>query len=255
MYTKQWFNGIRGRSPLFLGILGLLLAASPAPAQDAAPSQGAGQTQRPEDGRSGPIFGKIIAIHDGTLEVTRPDGNSMTVKITDKTEYRKDQQSVKLTDFKVGDMVFIRAEGNADAGFKAMLVATRTGSGPGGQGMGGPGGNMMIMGGGELGKDFVFGEVKSVDAPKITVLRPDNVTQTLELNEETSLRKGRDSVTMADIQVGDHVFVRGGVQNNAFVPKMVMVIGTEQWKRMQEMGMTPGVVKPQGDKKPDPPQQ
>src|SRR5262249_4720425 len=72
--------------------------------------------------------------------------------------------------------------------------------------------------------------------PKITVLRPDNVTQTLELNEETSLRKGRESVTMADIQPGDHVFVRGGVESNTFVPKMVMVIGPEQWKRMQEMG-------------------
>src|SRR5207247_1970762 len=108
----------------------------------------------------------------------------------------------------------------------------RSGGSPGGPGMGGPGGGMM-MGGGELGKDFVFGEVKSVDAPKITVMRPDNVTQTLELNEETSLRKGRESVTMADIQPGDHVFVRGGVQANAFVPKMVMVIGPEQWKRMQ----------------------
>jgi hypothetical protein len=58
----------------------------------------------------------------------------------------------------------------------------------------------------------------------------------LELNEETSLRKGRDSITMADIQVGDHLFARGAVENNAFVPKMVMVIGPEQWKRMQEMG-------------------
>jgi hypothetical protein len=36
---------------------------------------------------------------------------------------------------------------------------------------------------------------------------------------------------------------------------MVMVIGPEQWKRMQEMGMAPGLSKPQGDKKPDPPQQ
>jgi hypothetical protein len=33
--------------------------------------------------------------------------------------------------------------------------------------------------------------------------------------------------------------VRGGVQNNAFVPKNVMVISPEQWKRMQEMGMMP----------------
>lgn len=256
MYTKQWFNGILSRSPLFLGILGLLLAATPA--QEAGPSQGAqgaGQMQRQEEGRGRFVGGKITALKDGALELTRPDGASVTVKLTDKTEYRKDRQTAKIADFKVGDFVLIRTEGAGDQDLTATLVAERTGGGPGGQGMGGPGGGMMMMGGGELGKDFVFGEVKSVDAPKITVLRTDNVTQTLELNEETSLRKGRDSVTMADIQVGDHVFVRGGVQNNAFVPKMVMVIGAEQWKRMQEMGMTPGVVKPQGDKKPDPPQQ
>jgi uncharacterized protein DUF5666 len=250
MRTKQWFCRIWSRSPLCLGIFGLFLAATLTPAQEAAPPQGAGQTQRPDDGRGRPVFGKITAIRDGALELTRPDGNSITVKITDKTEYHKDQQTARLADFKVGDMVFIRAEGNADQGFTAVLVAGRTGGGPG---TGGPGGGMMM--GGELGKDFVFGEVKSVDAPKITVLRPDNVTQTLELNEETSLRKGRESVTMADIQVGDHVFVRGAVQSNTFVPKMVMVIGPEQWKRMQEMGMGPGLAKPQGDKKPDPPQQ
>jgi hypothetical protein len=80
--------------------------------------------------------------------------------------------------------------------------------------------------------------VKSIDAPKLTVLRPDNVTQTLELNEETSLRKGRESITMADIQPGDHVVVRGAVQNYTFMPKNVMVLSPEQWKRMQEMGMS-----------------
>lgn len=244
MRTKQLF-------PLSLLFL---LAATSALAQDAAPPQGAGQTRRPEDGRGQFVGGKITAIKEGALELTRMDGASVTVKLTDKTEYRKDRQAAKLADFRVGDMVFVRTEREGDQNLTALMVAGRTGGGPGGQGMGGPGGGMM-MGGGELGKDFVFGEVKSVDAPKITVLRPDNVTQTLELNEDTSLRKGRDSVTMADIQVGDHVFVRGGVQNNAFVPKMVMVIGAEQWKRMQEMGMTPGAAKPQGDKKPDPPQQ
>jgi hypothetical protein len=76
--------------------------------------------------------------------------------------------------------------------------------------------------------------VKSFNAPKITVLRTDNVTQTIELNEETSLRKGRESVTMADIQVGDHIFARGASQGDAFTPKNVMVIEAEQWKRMQE---------------------
>jgi len=86
-----------------------------------------------------------------------------------------------------------------------------------------------------------MGEVKSVDAPKLTVLRPDNVTQTLELNEDTSLRRGRESITMADIQPGDHVMVRGAVENNVFVPKNLMLFSPEQWKQMEEMRKMAGV--------------
>lgn len=230
------------------------LAQDPAssPAQKQTPPPGAGRMQGMREGR-GVLFGKITAIGNGTLELAKPDGTTAKVKITDKTQFRKDRQEAKLTDFKVGDLVMVRPEDNGDQGLTALLILSRTGTG--GPGMGGPGGgNMMMMGGGELGKDYVFGEVKSVDAPKITVLRPDNVTQTLELNEETSLRKGRESVTMADIQPGDHVFIRGGVQNNAFVPKMVMVIGPEQWKRMQDMGMVTFGNKPAADSKPNPPQ-
>ena len=247
---------MRMQPSLRLSLL-LLLGATPVLAQDPVtppqPQQSSGGELRPQEGRGRGVVGKITAIKDGALELDRMDGARVTVKLTDKTEYRKDRQSAKLADFKVGDTVMIRAEGGGDQDLTALLVAGRTGNGPGGPGVGGPGGGMM-MGAGELGKDFVFGEVKSVDAPKITVLRPDNVTQTLELNEETSLRKGRESVTMADIQVGDHVFVRGGMQNNAFVPKMVMVIGPEQWKRMQEMGMLPGASKPPADSKPNPPE-
>src|SRR5215467_7865931 len=252
-HTKQKFSRVWSRSLLWLGILGLLPAAVPAMAQDVTSPQGADQMQRRGEGRGQGVVGQITSIKDGALELKKMDGTTVTVKLTDKTDYRKDRQTAKLSDFKTGDAVFIRTEGTGDQDLTAVTVAGRTGNGPGmGFGPGDRGG--MMMGGGEIGKDFVFGEVKSVDAPKITVLRPDNVTQTLELNEETSLRKGRDSVTMADIQVGDHVFVRGAVQNNSFVPKTVMVIGAEQWKRMQEMGMTPGVVKPPGEKKPDPPQ-
>jgi preprotein translocase subunit YajC len=179
------------------------------------------------------LFGKITAISNGTVQLAKPDGTTAVVKITDKTEFRKDRQNAKLEDFKVGDTVFVRGEENADHSVTAAMIGARPGGGPQGGAGRGPGGG---AGFGEMGKDFVAGEVKSVDAPKLTVLRPDNVTQTLELNEDTSLRKGRDSITMADIQPGDHVVVRGGVQNNMFVPKNVMVVSLEQWKRMQEMG-------------------
>ena len=99
---------------------------------------------------------------------------------------------------------------------------------------------------GTLGKDYVAGEVKAIDAPKLTILRTDGVTQTLELNEDTSLHRGRQSITMADIQVGDHVISRGEVQKDVFVPKGVMVLGPEQWKRFQEFQgqMSGGADKP-----------
>lgn len=245
---------------VWLGLL-VLFSVAAANAQDPAPSQeqqpgaqqGEARRQGGMEGRGQGLFGKITAISKESVEVAKPDGTTATVKITDKTEFHKDRQSAKLEDFKVGDMVMVRTDDGGQQGLTALMIAGRTGGGPGGPG--GPGGGMMMMGGGELGKDFVFGEVKSIDAPQITILRPDNVTQTIELNENTSLHKGRESVTMADIQPGDHVFVRGAMQNNSFVPKSVMVIGPEQWKRMQEMGMVQFGNKPAGETKPNPPQQ
>jgi len=48
------------------------------------------------------------------------------------------------------------------------------------------------------------------------------------------LRRGRESITMADIKPGDHIVIRGGLQNNAFVPKAVILLSAEQWERMQQ---------------------
>ncbi|HKV63968.1 MAG TPA: DUF5666 domain-containing protein [Candidatus Acidoferrum sp.] len=227
-----------------LGLLVLLFAgagraegpASSSPGQGRGPVVTERLTQRPEDGRGLPLIGKITAISKGSMELAKPDGSTATVKLTDKTEYHRDRRNAKLADFKVGDLVFVRGDENADHSVTAQLIGGRSGGGPdGGKGFGAGGGF------GELGKDFVVGEVKSIDAPSLTVLRPDNVTQTLELNEETSLRRGRESVTMADIQPGDHVVIRGAVQNNAFVPKNVMVLSPEQWQRMEEIRKANGI--------------
>jgi hypothetical protein len=184
-----------------------------------------------EDGRM-PLFGKITAIHNSSLEISNPNGETVTVKLTPQTEFRKDRQAAKRSDFKVGDVIAVRGQENPDHTWTAQLVGARSANGEG------RGPNMQA---GTLGKDYVTGEVKSVDAPKISLLRSDNVPQTIELNEDTSLRKGREAITMADVQVGDHLIAHGALQNNVFVPKFVMVIGPEQWKRMQEMGgMRPG---------------
>ena len=183
--------------------------------------------QGQDEERRMPLFGKITAIHDSSLEISNPNGDSVIVKITSQTEFRKDRQPAKRSDFKVGDVIAVRGQENPDHTWTAQMIGARSANGEG------RGPNMQA---GTLGKDYVAGEVKGVDAPKISVLRSDNVTQTIELNEDTSLRKGRDAITMADVQVGDHLLARGAMQDNVFVPKFVMVIGPEQWQRMQEMG-------------------
>jgi hypothetical protein len=211
------------------GVLGLL-CANAASAQESLPPDASTPQERQgrnwggQEGGQRPVFGKITALKNGGMEITRPDGQVLTVKFTDQTEFRKDREKATAADFRVGDMVMVRGDENPDHSVTAKIVGTRSG---------GPGGGMQM---GTLGKDYVAGEVKAIDAPRLTVLRPDNVMQTLELNEETSLRKGRESITMADIQVGDHLIARGAVQNDVFVPKGVMVMNPDQWKRMQEMG-------------------
>jgi hypothetical protein len=212
----------------------------------------AGWAQGGNDERRLPLFGKITAMHDNSMDVLDTNGDTISVKFNGQTQFRKDRQPAKRTDFKVGDIILVRGQEAGDHSWTAEVVAARSmngqggpggrggfGGGPGGGGPGGGRGGFQQQAG-TLGKDYVTGEIKNVDAPKLTVMRSDNVTQTLELNEDTSMRKGRDSITMADIQPGDHVFARGAVENNVFVPKTVVVIGPEQWKRMQEFGQQAG---------------
>jgi hypothetical protein len=235
------------RSHLYLLCLIFLTigVASPAQTPDSTTTpqnQTQDQTQGPPpNGDRGPrrggareghgTIGKITAIHGNSLQLAKPDGSTVTVNLTDKTEFRKDRQPAKLSDFKVGDFVMASGDENPDHSVTAQSLRGRTANGgPGGSGAG-PGGSTAF---GEMGKDFVAGVVKSLDPPKLIVLRADNVTQTLELNEDTSLRRGRESITMADIQPGDHIVIRGGLQNNVFVPKAVILLSAEQWERMQQ---------------------
>jgi hypothetical protein len=218
--------------------------------QDTAPSSGQEKPGRgPREGQRGPaVVGKITSLQEGAMQITKPNGESVTVKWTGQTEFRKAREAAKLSDFKVGDGVLVRGEENEDHSWTARVIILPSGDGRGN-------GGAPI---GEMGQDFVVGEVKGVDAPKLTILRTDKVTQTIELTEESSLRRGRDSITMADLQPGDHVFVRGGMQGKVFVPKILMVIEPEQWKQMQEMGFVrraPADAAPKAAPAPAPPEQ
>jgi hypothetical protein len=68
-----------------------------------------------------------------------------------------------------------------------------------------------------LGKRFIMGEIKSINGTQIEIARPDGVTQTISVDENTSFKKDSESITLADLKPGDRVFGRGELKNDVFV--------------------------------------
>ncbi len=215
-------------------------AQNPSGGQEQGPPGEGGQQRRNYRGNG--VFGRIQSISATEMKLAAPDGNTVTVQITSKTQFRIEQQTAKLENFKVGTPVFVRGTKRGDGTWEAEMVATRNGPSP------------MMQG---MGKDFVAGTVKSIDGTKITILRLDGSTQTIEADENTSLVRHRESITLADIHPGDGVAVRGETKNGAFVPRTVNVLDPAQLERMKQFigagGPPPqGSAPPQGEKKPEP---
>jgi hypothetical protein len=218
-------------------------------AQD-APS-GHGQPQGQPQGQPAPpgprgrflgngVFGRIESISPTEMKLAAPDGSAVTVHLTPKTVFRIGQDTAKLEDFKAGTAVFVRGTKAGDSTWDADLVSTRSGPQP------------MTQ---TLGKDFIAGTVKSIDGTKITILRVDNVTQTIELDENTSLMKRRESITLADVHPGDAVAVRGETKDGNFVPKTLSVVDPAQWERGRRIMGPPASGNPPApppEKKPEP---
>jgi hypothetical protein len=76
------------------------------------------------------------------------------------------------------------------------------------------------------GKTWIMGKVTAIDGVKVTLMgAADNVPHTFVADENTTFRKGRDPITLADVQVGDMVRVDGAPKDGSFAATAVMVRG------------------------------
>jgi Domain of unknown function (DUF5666) len=225
---------------LFLALTGVAAVAQQGPPPEGgAPTEGARGPRRGMQGFTGQgTAGNITAINGDTLTIKTISGTE-TVKTTADTMFRRDRESAKLSDFKVGDTVFVAGDKSNDT-WTARIVAMR--SGPG------------MFNPEDLGKKFILGEVTKIDGTKITVKRPDSVEQTIEVDDDTSFRNShRESVTLADVKVGDHVGGRGSVKAGTFVasvltvglPERMMMFGGQN----DEHPTAPAGAAPKRDKK------
>jgi uncharacterized protein DUF5666 len=184
----------------------------------APPPDAQSQAQGNREHRRGPgTGGTISAIAGNSITLKTRDGQTAQVNVTDQTRFRKGREDAKLSDLKVGDRIFVRGE-QKDGVWQAKVVAERP---EGGMGMGG-----MNRGGSfreNLGKTIIAGEITAMNGTQLTIQRPDGVSQNITVDENTSFRKDNESVTLTDLKVGDHVFGRGQLKDNVFVPSQLNV--------------------------------
>jgi hypothetical protein len=195
----------------------LLLSGAMAWAQADQPPQSQDQQQPPSQQQRGHgrradfqgTGGTITAISGDTLTLKTMSGGTATIKLTSSTVYRRDRQDAKLTDFKVGDMVMVRGEPAGENTWTAQGVMSNS--------------NGMAMRE-QLGKKFIAGDIAKIEDTKLTIKRIDGETQVIQVDENTSFRNAkRESVTLADVKVGDRVFGRGDLKDGVFVPAVLNV--------------------------------
>jgi hypothetical protein len=124
-------------------------------------------------------------------------------------------QEIKATDIKVGDA--IAAMGEVDATAKsvgAMFVAQLDPERA----------KQMREIQANYSKTWLMGKVTAIDGVKVTLLGSiDSVIHVFIADENTTFRKRREPVTLADVQVGDMVRAEGAVKDGTFLATAVNV--------------------------------
>jgi hypothetical protein len=129
-------------------------------------------------------------------------------------------ETIKATDIKVGDAV--GAMGELDQAAKSIGAIAIVQLDPE------TAARMEEMRA-NYGKTWIQGKVTAIDGVKVTLMGViDNAAHSFVADENTSFRKRREPVTLADIQIGDMVRADGAVKDGVFTAATVSVMGMLQ---------------------------
>jgi hypothetical protein len=221
----------------------------------------------------------VTASAAGKFTIQTEAGDSYTVTVSPDTRLMRDRQPIKVDDVKIGDG--LTAMGAVDASAKTVTA-------------------MMVMdvdaetvkkAKEDLGKTYITGKITAIDADnlKLTVMRLDNVSQVIAVDEGTSFQRGArgitvpsmfgngmgaggrggmgagggmgryggggaggagaqsagasgqgaptESITLADIKVGDTIVATGAVKGGVFTP---VKLGVSEPAAGRRRGAAPG---------------
>jgi hypothetical protein len=206
----------------FFLLLMLISACALAQEQNTAPStpqQGRPERRQGGGPRGGGMFGggpsgAITEIKDGVLTIKSSEGKTLTVKTGENTRFMgKERTPISLKDLKVGDYVMAGGQPGTDGTIEARMVAQLDDEAV----------KRMKDAAANMGKTMIAGEVKEINETKITVLRIDGQTQVIDVDENTSLKKQGESITLADMKAGDRISGTGELKAGNFVAKELRV--------------------------------
>jgi hypothetical protein len=199
------------------------------------------------------VRGTVTAAAADHLTIKTEAGEVYQVALSANTRLTKERQPLKVADIKVGDAV--GAMGVLDAPTKTVHAVF----------VGVIDAEQVKKARENMGKTYITGKVTAIDmdALKVTVMRPDGVSQVIGVDEQTSFKRGGrgmaamasgagvveigsgggggggrgngagsvsgnaagakngrggESITFADVKVGDSIAGQGGLKNGVFVP-------------------------------------
>lgn len=126
-------------------------------------------------------------------------------------------EQIKSTEIKVGDA--IGAMGEVDATTKSVGAVFIAQIDP-------ERARQMQEMQANYGKTWIMGKVTAIAGVQVTLMgSADNAPHAFVADENTSFRKRRDPITLADIQVGDNVRAEGALKGGTFTATTVNVMG------------------------------
>lgn len=188
------------------------------------------------------VQGTVTAATGKKVTIQTQAGDSYDITAADNARIMRSGQPIKLGDIKPGDSVI--ATGEVDAAKKtvqAMMISDVDAA-------------TLAKAVANMGKTYILGRITAIDADnlKLTVARSDNVSQVIAVDDGTSFQRGTsgvqadvvaagalslgggggmgggrggaqaarppapESITLADIKVGDNVAATGALKNGVF---------------------------------------
>lgn len=191
----------------------LLVAAAFCPASFSLPpgAQSAIEAGGMGEIKAHSVRGDVTAVVGGKITVKTEEGDVYTVETGPNTRFRKERELIAIPDVHPGEMIAAVGDKNAKAhtlGAAFVMVIDKARY------------EQMRAG---FGKTWTAGVVQSIEGTRIVIKRPDNQTQALTVDENTSFRRRREDIILPDIKPGDRINARGALRNGSFLATLVNV--------------------------------